>query len=105
MIWTTSSSVVAVAGDRLSSKSPSATFPPVQEYKSALKAIRAKCLDCSAGSALEVKVCAVPNCPLFTYRLGKNPNRPKREMTEEQRKAMVERLAKARKRGAAPNQT
>lgn len=40
-----------------------------------MKAIRAKCLDCSAGSANEVKLCPVTACPLFHYRFGKNPKR------------------------------
>lgn len=40
-----------------------------------LKAIRAKCLDCSAGQPSEVRKCDIPECPLFTYRFGKNPKR------------------------------
>ena len=40
-----------------------------------LKAIRLKCLDCCCGSAHEVKMCPVKNCPLHLFRLGKNPNR------------------------------
>jgi len=39
-----------------------------------MRAIRKKCLDC-AGSPSEVKKCEVKACPLFPYRLGKNPNR------------------------------
>lgn len=38
-----------------------------------IKAIRAKCLDCSNDSFLEVKECAVNNCPLYPYRFGKRP--------------------------------
>lgn len=59
----------------------------------ALKAIRAKCLDCSGGSSEEVRQCVIPDCPLYPFRLGKSPNRKPREYTEEQRKAMAERLA------------
>lgn len=40
-----------------------------------MKAIRAKCLECSAGNANEVKACPITNCPLFPYRSGKNPSR------------------------------
>lgn len=40
-----------------------------------LKAIRLKCLDCCCGSAHEVKMCPLKNCPLHLFRLGKNPNR------------------------------
>lgn len=35
------------------------------------KAIRLKCLDCSCGSANEVRLCPVTECPLYRYRLGK----------------------------------
>ncbi len=48
-----------------------------------LKAIRAKCLDCSGDSAPEVKLCVIPHCPLFEFRMGKNPYR--KELTEEER--------------------
>lgn len=60
-----------------------------------IKAIKAKCLDCCCGQREEVKLCPVEDCPLWTFRLGKNPNRS-RNMTDEQRKAAAERLAKAR---------
>lgn len=38
-----------------------------------LKAIRAKCLDCSAGSPSEVKVCPVTDCSLWPFRFGIAP--------------------------------
>lgn len=45
-----------------------------------LKAIRLKCLDCSAGSYKEVRECpcyedngSIQKCPLYPYRLGKRP--------------------------------
>jgi len=38
-----------------------------------LKAIRAKCLDCSNGSFQEVKNCPIVACPIYPYRLGKRP--------------------------------
>lgn len=40
-----------------------------------VKAIRAKCLDCSGFQPSEVRRCEITECPLFPYRLGKNPNR------------------------------
>jgi len=40
-----------------------------------LKAVRAKCLECSANQPKEVKLCEISDCPLFFYRFGKNPNR------------------------------
>lgn len=39
-----------------------------------IKAIRLKCLDCCCGSSHEVKLCTVTQCPLYLFRLGKNPN-------------------------------
>jgi len=40
-----------------------------------LKAIRAKCLECCAGQALEVRECQVTDCPIYRYRMGKHPDR------------------------------
>ena len=40
-----------------------------------IKAIRAKCLECSAGQLKEVRDCMIHDCGLFLFRLGKNPNR------------------------------
>ncbi|MCH7724810.1 MAG: hypothetical protein IIC76_15945 [Bacteroidetes bacterium] len=42
---------------------------------SPLKAIRKNCLDCCNGSAKEVKLCPIEDCPLHQFRFGKNPNR------------------------------
>ena len=67
------------------------------EYKkSPLKAIRAKCLECSNDSSNEVKTCTVENCYLYPFRFGKNPYRTKRVLTEEQKEAARNRLKKAR---------
>ncbi len=38
-----------------------------------LKAIRAKCVDCSGHNTAEVRECVVPDCPLYGYRMGKRP--------------------------------
>lgn len=40
-----------------------------------LRAIRLKCLECSAGHALEVKNCSDKDCPLSPYRFGTNSKR------------------------------
>ncbi|MBU1134510.1 MAG: hypothetical protein KJ569_06330 [Candidatus Omnitrophica bacterium] len=40
-----------------------------------IKAVRLKCLDCSAGQPKEIKLCSIEDCALFPYRFGKNPNR------------------------------
>lgn len=68
----------------------------VDGITSPMKAIRAKCLDCCCDQREEVKLCPATTCPLYPFRLGKNPNRRRRELTEEQRQAAKERLAKAR---------
>lgn len=39
----------------------------------ALRAIRARCLEC-AGSNAEVRDCPIQNCPLWPYRRGHNPS-------------------------------
>ena len=38
-----------------------------------LKAIRAKCVDCSGGSPMVATECHILDCPLWTYRLGRRP--------------------------------
>ena len=38
-----------------------------------MKAIRARCLDCSGGSSKEVRSCTINDCPLYEYRLGHRP--------------------------------
>ena len=38
-----------------------------------MRAIRSKCLECSGGSAKEVRVCPVEKCPLYAYRFGHRP--------------------------------
>lgn len=68
------------------------------EYKTnPVKAIREFCIDCCGGSRDTVKVCPSVKCALYPFRMGKNPFRQKREMTEEQRKAAGNRLREARK--------
>lgn len=69
-----------------------------QAFSTPLKAVRAKCLDCSGNSVTEVKLCPIKNCPLYPYRHGKNPKIKKRELSEEQKAAFKERLAEARKK-------
>ena len=40
-----------------------------------VKAIRAKCLDCCCWQVKEVRLCTMTDCPLYPFRMGKNPNR------------------------------
>lgn len=50
-------------------------------------ALRLHCLDCCAGSATEVRLCAAVKCPSWPFRLGKSPWKDKRVLTDEQRAA------------------
>lgn len=59
-----------------------------------MKAIKLKCLDCSAGQIEEVRECPVGCCSLYQFRLGKNLNRKKREFTLEQKEAQRQRFLK-----------
>jgi hypothetical protein len=45
---------------------PANTLTPV-------KAIRAKCLDCTCNQPKEVRLCPVYSCPLWPYRMGHRP--------------------------------
>ena len=63
-----------------------------------LKAIRAKCLDCSGGSHAEVAGCLVKNCTLYPFRMGKNPWRA--ELSAGQR---AQRAAHLRRPNAGKN--
>lgn len=40
-----------------------------------VRAIRVKCLECQGNHYKEVRNCPSTDCPLHTFRLGKNPNR------------------------------
>ena len=44
-------------------------------YKTPLKAIREKCLDCTCNQHKEVRECTVPDCALYPYRMGKRPEK------------------------------
>ena len=56
-----------------------------------LKAIRAKCLDCSGGIQAEVRDCLVRNCALYPFRMGSNPWRA--SVSDQQREASRQRIA------------
>ena len=68
-----------------------------EENKNPVKAIRAFCLECSGGATSEVKFCPVEECPLYPFRFGKNPYRQRRELTEEERQVLKDRLVLIRK--------
>ena len=63
--------------------------------KRPVKEIRKSCLECCGGSREEVKRCLATRCPHYAFRFGKNPY-IKRDLTDEQKSAMRDRLAEAR---------
>lgn len=50
--------------------------------KEVLRAVRLKCLDCSAGQIKEVKLCPIDMCALYPYRMGEDPNKKRRGNTQ-----------------------
>lgn len=40
-----------------------------EELKRLKKAVKDKCLDCSGGTAAEVALCELEDCPLFPFRM------------------------------------
>ena len=64
----------------------------VYENTNVLRAIKLKCLDCSTYNINEIKECPVNKCPLYPFRLGKNPFRKKKELSEEERTKLSERM-------------
>ena len=83
--------------------SPAALTALGMERASRGDAIRAKCIDCCGGSPAEVRRCSCIDCALWAFRMGTDPWRDKREMTEEQRAAAAERLSRARANRAVPD--
>ena len=69
--------------------------PPLKDHlkKNPLKAIRANCLDCSGNQAAEVRRCHLTDCPLWPFRMGKNPYH-KRKITDQQKDAATKNLIK-----------
>ena len=56
------------------------------------------CAHCVENMA-EVRRCTTFRCPFWPYRMGNNPHRPQRDLTDEERAQIAERLNRAR--GAA----
>lgn len=67
---------------------------------SPLKAIKLHCRSlCCCDDMDAWKNCTITECQLYPFRMGKNPFRKQKEMTEEKRRAIAERLQKARENG------
>lgn len=61
-----------------------------------LAVIRANCIDCAGGSEAEVRRCRLVACPMWPYRMSKNPFH-RLELDDEQRAVRAERLAAGRR--------
>ena len=74
----------------MSEKQEVFTRDPVKK-RSPLKAIRAFCLECMCSQREEIKKCTAPGCPLYEFRLGKNPYLAQ-TLTEEKRQNLRDRM-------------
>ena len=64
---------------------------------SVLKAIRQKCVeDCCAGYVSEANNCLSTSCPLYPFRMGKNPYRKQKPISEEHKQHLLDNIRKAR---------
>lgn len=61
-----------------------------------LAAIRLFCLECMGGVRAEVDMCTAGECPLYNYRLGKNPYHEKRQLSEGYKQQLAERMRNLR---------
>ena len=68
--------------------------------KNPLEAIRERCLDCCCQQPVEVRKCVSVDCPSWPYRMGTNPFRAKRILTADQKRALADRLSRAREASA-----
>lgn len=52
---------------------PLAEIRQLEHPESPIRAIRAKCIDCSGSNAAEVRKCVAVKCALWPMRMGVNP--------------------------------
>ena len=65
--------------------------------KNPLRALRERCIDCCCFQPAEVRRCVSVDCPSWPFRMGTNPFREKRVLTDEQKAEMAKRLIEARR--------
>ncbi len=58
---------------RLPREIPTAALQALGGPQSPIRAIRAKCIDCSGGNAAEARKCVAIECALWPFRMGHNP--------------------------------
>lgn len=67
------------------------------QQTSPLKAIKMMCRDqCCSNDMDSWKNCTIESCQLHPFRFGKNPFRKKRELTDEERQVIADRLAESK---------
>ena len=66
-----------------------------KQITSPLRAIKQFCFEYNGSVRGEAEKCTSPKCPLFQFRMGKNPYHT-REMSDEQKREAAERLRKSR---------
>lgn len=49
-------------------------------WRTPIKSIRSKCLDCTAESPSGVRECAIFSCSLWPYRMGKRPKKGQKKL-------------------------
>lgn len=56
----------------------------LSRVRNPLTAIRAFCVTCMGGHVSMIPGCTAPKCPLFAYRMGRNPHAKARGKTFQQ---------------------
>jgi hypothetical protein len=64
--------------------------------KPVLQAIRERCVDCCGGSTQEVRLCVAVACVAWPFRMGTDPWRAKRTLSESEKNLLADRLKKGR---------
>lgn len=54
-----------------------------------LKIIKSKCLDCTCNQITEVRLCPNNNCPLWPFRMAKDPYRTPKILSEAQKENLA----------------
>ena len=69
-----------------------------------LKNIHQKCMDCSAYQIKEIELCPSDDCPLWPFRMGKDPFKTPRIMSGAQKQVLAAATAARMRKTNAPAQ-
>ena len=70
-------------------ETPSEILAQYHREKNPLKALRARCLDCCCYQPSEVRKCTAVECPSWPFRMGTNPFRQKRVLSDGEKRALA----------------